>query len=336
MQKRLSYIGGANQQDRMVADKLQSLRKALLYSYQSATIVVRNTRDENGKPIEREFRALINPNKVTLDIDDKVISVPFEDIRLNAPKIGTTAQGLEPIGVKVGDVIEWKHKDKSTYWIIYDEYLQEIAYFRGQMRQCESDPLDINGVSYYYYLKGPDEKGINWQKSKRFIFNELNYTVEMYISKTTETTEFFHRFTKVNLPVKKPNGEIEFRPYEVQAVDDISSTGVLTVYLKEEYTNEWAPKEDIAPPEEPPIGDTETTGAQIIGPKEVYPYDIVNYSINNAVNGTWYLSNKHGIITNQDSTSATVEITTGRSGNISLIYKNDSEEIVYNISILSL
>lgn len=165
----------------MITDKLKSLKSALISSYQSGTIVVRNMRDEEGKIIDREFRALINPNKVTMELDDKILSIPFEDVRLNAPIIGSTSQGIEPIGVKVGDVIEWK--DTNTHWIIYDQYIQELAYFRGQMRQCETEPLDINGEKFYYYLKGPDEKGISWQGSKRFIFNELNYTVEMYISK---------------------------------------------------------------------------------------------------------------------------------------------------------
>jgi hypothetical protein len=55
------------------------------------------------------------------------------------------------------------------------------------MRQCEDEPLEIDGVKYWYYLKGPDEKGIDWQKSKNLIFNDLNYSLEIYISNTTET-----------------------------------------------------------------------------------------------------------------------------------------------------
>jgi hypothetical protein len=62
------------------------------------------------------------------------------------------------------------------------------------MRQCENEALEINGKSFWYYLKGPDEKGIDWQKTKHVIFNNLNYTIEIYISNTTETNEFFHRF----------------------------------------------------------------------------------------------------------------------------------------------
>ena len=102
----------------MIADKLRTLKSALLYSYQAATVVISNTTDENGDLINREFRALINPNKVTMELDDKILSIPFEDIRLNAPIDKKTSEGIESIGVKVGDVIYWK--DTGTYWIIYD------------------------------------------------------------------------------------------------------------------------------------------------------------------------------------------------------------------------
>lgn len=335
MKARIGYMGGANQQDRMVADKLRSLRNSLLYSYQAATIVVRNTQDENGNIEAREFRALINPNKLTMEIDDKILSVPFEDICLNAPRVGTTTEGMVPIGVKVGDIIEWK--DNGTHWIVYDQYLQETAYFRGQMRQCESEPVTIEGKQYFYYLKGPGEKGINWQKTKHFIFNELNYTVEMYISNTIETNQFFHRFAKLNLKVKKPNGEYEDRPFEVQAVDDLSTPGLLAVYLKEDYINEWAQNNDSIPPEETPEDAIDPSIAHIIGQDKVYPYDIITYTIANTSNGVWSLSNKRGVITEQSDTSVTVEITTGRSGDITLIYtKEDGVEIKKNISILSL
>ena len=323
MQKRIQYVGGVNQQDRMVADKLKSLRKALLYSYQAATVVVRNT-DE-----PREFRALINPNKVTMELDDKVLSIPFEDIRLNADRAGTTTEGLEPIGVKVGDIIEWKHKDNSTYWLVYDQYLQETAYFRGQMRQCEQDTIDVNGKPFHYYLKGPDEKGIAWQKSKYFIFNELNYTLELYISKTPETNEFFHRFQKL---------EVKGNSYEVQAVDRYSSDGILAIYLKEDYNNKWIEPEveEEIPEDTPEIPEAPVTDAYIEGPAQVYPYDFATYTIHNSANGAWKLSNKRAKILAYTATSVDIEITTGRSGDISLIYTVNGEDIIYNISILSL
>jgi hypothetical protein len=141
-----------------------------------------------------------------MESDDKMLSIPFKDICLNKarPEGATTSTGKEEIGVKCGDVIEWK--ENGTHWIIYSQYLQEIAYFRGLMRQCENEALEIDGHKFWYYLKGPDEKGIDWQKTKHFIFNELNYTVEIYISNTTVTNEFFHRFKNI---------EIKGRPFEV-------------------------------------------------------------------------------------------------------------------------
>ena len=65
---RVGYRGGSQQQDRMIDGKLTSLKRALLYSYQAATAVL-----EDG----REFRCLINPDKLKIDRDDKIISIPF-------------------------------------------------------------------------------------------------------------------------------------------------------------------------------------------------------------------------------------------------------------------
>ena len=332
LKKRIAYRGGARQVDRMIEEKRNSLSKALLYSYQSATAVLGDG---------REFRCLINPNKISMDFDDKMLSIPFEDICLNKerPEGATTTQGREPTGIKCGDTIEWK--ENGTHWLIYSQYLQEIAYFRGLMRQCENEPLLINGQSYWYYLKGPDDKGIDWNKSKHFIFNDLNYNVEIYISKTTETLEFFHRFKKCKLLGKN---------FEVQAVDSLSADNILTVYLKEDYTNIWEETQapEVIPPVEEPTLEAEPisvfarrtvqiTEASITGPKEVYPYDIAHYSISGANKGTWVLSNKRAKITQATDTTVTIEIISGKSGSVSLIYKqNGQDDIVYNIQIVSL
>ena len=55
MRKRLRYQGGERQVDRMNEDKLRSLKRALLYSYQSATAKLADG---------REFRCLINPDMI--------------------------------------------------------------------------------------------------------------------------------------------------------------------------------------------------------------------------------------------------------------------------------
>lgn len=303
LKNRIKFQGGASQKDRMIQDKINGLNKALLYSYQSATAVL-----EDG----REFRCLINPNKINMEIDDKMLSIQYEDVCLNK---GTSMK--EPVGVKCGSVIEWK--ENKTRWIVYSQYLQEVAYFRGLMRQCENEPLEIGGKKFWYYLKGPDEKSIEWQKTKHFIVNELNYSLEIYISNTTETKQFFQRFKKC---------KIKGRNFEVQTIDDLSTEGILTVYLKEDYNNEWEKAEDI-PPVAPSNG--------ITGPVEVYPYDTVKYSIKGVVGGTWALSNSRAKILQQDESSVTIEITTGKSGSFSLIYKADGmDDIVTNIKILSL
>ena len=335
LQKRLEYRGGARQVDRMVADKERSLNKALLYSYQSATVELVKTK--------QQFRCLINPNKISMEVDDKIISIPFEDICLNEekPEGAITSTGKQKIDLSVGDVVKWKGKteNRDTYWIIYSQYLQETAYFRGQMRQCEKEPIPINGTDYYFYLKGPDEKGIDWQKSKRFIFNDLNYSLEIYITKTIETNEFFQRFKKCKVLGKN---------WEVQAVDRYSTDGILIIYLKEDYENKWekmpsqTEENTIQLKQEMPSvfslrSERASVAPSIEGPSEVYPYDIVSYNILNLTGGQWLLSNKRARIKSFNDSSVEVEIITGRSGSVSLIYRVDGmDDIILNINILSL
>ena len=71
---RLKYMGGAKAEDRMINDKLRTLKKSLLYSYQAETAIL-----EDG----REFRCLINPDQLKNDYDNKIISIPFYDVCLN-------------------------------------------------------------------------------------------------------------------------------------------------------------------------------------------------------------------------------------------------------------
>ena len=66
---RLNYMGGKKADDRMTNDKLRTLKKALLYSYQAETAVLADG---------REFRCLINPDKLKNDYDNKIISIPFK------------------------------------------------------------------------------------------------------------------------------------------------------------------------------------------------------------------------------------------------------------------
>lgn len=318
MKARIKFQGGANQQDRMISDKLKSLKKALIYSYQSATVGLFNPITSE---YDREFRCLINPNKVNMEIDDKVISIPFEDVQLNAERAGTTTEGLVETGIKTGSVVHWK--ENNTYWLVYYQYLQERAYFRGMMRQCENDTLDINGVSHHYFLKGPDDQNLLWQKSSHFIFNDLNKNIEIYISKTREANEFFQRFTKL---------KIKGKSFKVEAVDRLSSEDILTVYLAEDFTDDW---NDSAPSE--PVAPIDPAEARIIGDYQVYPFDQKNYTVANLAGGSWRINNKQAVITTQSETSVDIDVVWGKSGEFELQYVIGGQiALTQPIEILSL
>ena len=294
---------GESQVDRMIKDKLWSFQGSLDRSYQSAVAVLYNS------DMPREFKCLINPNKISMEADDKMLSIPYIDTCLTTKKSEST-------NIQVGDIIEWK--ETKTFWLVYSQYLQERAYFRGLMRQCENDVIEISGKAYHYYLKGKDEKTIDWQKTKRFVLNDINYNIEIYLPKTDETLTL-KRFSKMKLKGK---------PFEVQAVDDITIDGLLVVYLKEDFTNSFEPVQE--PTVKPAV-------ANISGPTIVYPYDLVEYTIREAMGGQWYVSNKNAKIVYQDAEKVKLDIVTGKSGNVKLSYiAQNKEETTLDITISSL
>ena len=329
MKTRIAYAGGDKQQDRMIEDKLRSLKKALLYSYQAATAVL-----EDG----REFRCLINPDKLKTEYRDKIISIPFEDVCLNKPRVGKTTEGIEPIGMKVGDTFLWK--EDNTYWLVYLRYEEERAYFRAEIRNCDYE-IEINGKKYRGYLRGPDDEINIWRTKHNISWTDIDYMCLLYIVSNEDTREFFHRFQKVN---------IHGKPYEVQIVDSISNQDLLMIALKETFSNEFeatTQNEIIVDngevtnttddPVSDPIEDT-TEEPHILGPEMVFPYDRKKYTIENAEGGTWEIDNtKKAIITHQSQKAVTIDFITGRSGEVSLKYKRDGmDDIVFKITIESL
>ena len=110
MALRLRSAGGHSQQERMIHDKRETLNRVVHYSYQAARVVREDA--ENRQPV----RALINPNKLKQDYDDKILSVGYE------------------YNFKPGDVFEWL--GTQTHWLIYLQDLTELAYFRGDIRKC--------------------------------------------------------------------------------------------------------------------------------------------------------------------------------------------------------
>ena len=226
---RLHQDGGYFQQDRMIADKKKSLDKALLYSYQACTIkriactdnmdnstIYPNVNHLNNKEI---CRALINPDKNKMDYDDKIVSVPYED-------------NYHP-----GDVFEWV--GTNTYWMIYLQELEERAYFRGEIRKCshQINWEDENGKhSTYAAIRGPVETKINYIQKHEISVDTPNYSLDIYIPRNKETLSFFRRYQKFYLQSREEGGPTVC--WRVEAVDWISTPGILEVTAVEYYINE--------------------------------------------------------------------------------------------------
>ena len=314
LKKRIDYAGGANQEHRMNESKLRSLKKALLYSYQAQTAEL-----VDG----RQFRCLINHDKLKEDYDDKIISIPYKDICLNAgTRKGKRPEGEEEIGMKVGDTFTWV--ETNTRWIVIQEILEENAYFRGTIRKAE-DEIVINGKTYYGYL-GKWTKGELWHTKRTTSWSEMGYEVVLYITKDETTLNFFHRFQKLWISGKY---------WEVQFVNDLTSDTMLIVYLKETFINEFADAGPDNPIEDDDIPETPTSAIQ--GLDEVYPFDNVTYTIETEQEGHWSLSNTKARINRQSAQEVNITITSAKTGSIDLIYKIDGEEdIVKTITIKSL
>ena len=301
MRTRINYVGGKNQQGRMNCDKAATLRKALLYSYQAATAVLSDN---------REFRCLINPDKLKNDYDDKIISIAFEDICLNSEKIGKTNINRQTIGMKAGDVFEWK--ENNSYWIVYLQRLEETAYFRAEIRRCRYE-IDINGKKYKVYTRGPIEQTIDYYKVGSGVFNRMNYTLMLTITKDEYTDDFFHRFTKIKFLGKN---------YEVQAIDGISTEGIIDIYLKEYFSNSILDEIQEEEKDTPIIDPLLEGSPEILGDSEVYPYDVKEFTIKNLTDGQWAVNSNKVIILNKSESKVTIKITTGRSGKFILSYND--------------
>lgn len=320
MKFRLQYQGG-NQQERMNKDKLRSLKKALIYSYQAATAKLADG---------REFRCLINKNKLSLDLDDKIISIPYEDVCLNQDMIGTTTEGIQETGIKEGDVFEWK--ENGSHWIVFLKRLEETAYFRADIRRCRYEITLDNGNKYWGYIRGPVEQQILWSQTNGNYYNKLNYTLILYLPQTKEILEYFHRFNKVT---------VGNRPWEIQAIDDLSTPGLIQVHLKETYSNTI--KNNIEKAVEDSINVDivdEKEETYIHGPSEIYPYDSKVYELKNYQwkAGVWSVENESRSkmidLVNITSNSVTINVVTGRSGAFTLVYKVDGQVIaVLDITI---
>lgn len=206
-------FAGRGQQERMIADKFKTLLRVLKSSYQAADI------QKEGE--DRIIRVLINPNKTKFDYDDKILSAKFDS------------------GIKPGDIFQWL--GTNTYWIVYLQALDELAYFRSEIRRCcyHLRWRDDDGIIQETYAaeRGPVETKIDYIQKSGISVDNPNHSLHILMPKNKHTLAYFKRYAKFYVPdADMPEHDICWR---VEAFDSMSTPGILEITAVEYYANEF-------------------------------------------------------------------------------------------------
>lgn len=314
--RHLYAAGGFAQQDRMIKDKRRTLDRAVLYSYQGAKVrkyipdyldVMEGVRQD----IPKQNNALINPNKLKPDYDDKIISVGYE------------------FNLKAGDVFEWIGTD--TYWLIYLQDLTELAYFKGDIRKCsyKISWKDEDGNIKYTYaaVRGPVETKIEFIQKNGTSTDVPNYSLNMMIPKNKDTLAWCKRYNKFLL-----SDGLNTVSWRIEAVDSYSMENIIQFNAIEYYINK--DKDDIENElingleqeatmfklENPALVSRKIQGEGFIKPKKSYTY--THYKA-----GQWILDDKLPIDYEIDGSSITLKWTSSYSGQFDLQFKDNQDMI---------
>ena len=279
--QRLSAAGGRTQQERMIRDKRRSLDKAVLYSYQGAFVKkFFPAEEEVAEELRRQppVRALINPDKVKQNYDDKIISIGYEH------------------GFKPGDVFEWKNT--GSHWLIYLQDKTELAYFRGEIRRCRYiinfQDADGNQHMTYAAVQGPVETKINYIQKSGISVDRPNHSLNILLPASQYNLGYFNRYSKFYL------FEDEKRIcWRVEATDWISMPGILQINAVEYYVNEFEDDLEegvvgglVIKEENPNTSRIENliNGDTFIKPKGIYTYTYTGLTPN-----TWSIDSKYPV-----------------------------------------
>ena len=313
----LYSAGGFAQQDRMIKDKRRTLDKAVLYSYQGAKVRKYipdyiETMEGVRQDIPKHNNALINPNKLKPDYDDKIISVGYEF------NLGT------------GDVFEWIGTD--TYWLIYLQDLTELAYFKGDIRKCSYQIAwkdeDGNTKSTYAAVRGPVETKIEYIQKNGISTDIPNYSLNMMIPKNKDTLDWCKRYTKFLL-----SDGLNTVCWRIEAVDSYSMENIIQFNAVEYYINK--DKDDITEnlvnglvQEETTISKIEKSihGEGFIKPKKTYVYS--HYKA-----GEWIIDNKLPIDYEINDKEISIKWTSSYSGQFDLQFM-DNQGIIETKTIV--
>ena len=294
---RMKHQGGNLQQQRMIADKRRSLHRALRFSYQGADVRKIDSLDDDF------VRALINPNKLKQDYDDKIISIDYDD------------------NFKCGDVFEWG--GTNTHWLIYLQDLTELAYFRGDIRKCSHEIAweDEDGLhKTYAAIRGPVETKINYIQKHGISIDTPNYSLNFLMPTTKSAVKYFQRYNKFYL-----QGDKDYNIcWRVESADWLSMPGILEINAVEYYANETEDDLEqgvvgglIAEPMNPNTKFVEDT---IIGETFIKPKKFYEYTYKGNLEGIWSIEKGTPVELKQNGKTVTLKWFDTYSGQFDLYY----------------
>lgn len=300
MRARLNVLGGVTQQNRMIKDKRDTLDRIVLYSYQGAK--VRKLGSETADP------ALINPNQVKQDYDDKIISIGYE------------------YGYTPGTIFDWVNT--GTKWLIYLQDLTELAYFKGDIRKCsyEISWRDANGdiKTTFAAIRGPKETSIDTSIKEGVSYDFPNHSLNILLPKNEDTLAQFTRYSEFYLkPLTGENSSICWR---IEATDTLSMPGIIEVNAVEYYANEHEDNVeqgivgDLIVEEIPEPSDVEIEGEIFIKPKKTYTYTC-------ASGGEWSYDSRLPIESTVQGNTLTLKWTTTYTGQF-VLHCGDKEKTI--------
>ena len=319
----LRKIGGYRQQDRMITDRRKSLDRAVKYSYQGAfvTKIVETAETTDTMTVVGDtasptsVRALINPNRLKPDYDDKIISIGYEH------------------QFKPGDVFKWDNT--GTYWLIYLQDLTELAYFRGDIRKCryQISFKDETGATKTVYaaVRGPVETKLDSSQKEGITVDSPNFSLNILMPKTADTLKAFQRYNKFFL---KTVGDSETFVWRVEATDSISTPGILEINAAEYYINK--DEDDVSNSlvgglvVEPIDPNTEEANEAIVGETFIKPKKEYTYTFSGALISDWTIVAQTNVISSEEVDEHTIKIkwNSSYSGQFELKYGSYSKTIV--------
>ena len=256
--KRAQAADNDRQHNRMILDKKRSMHRALLYSYQAAW--VKKDNDENADYV----RALMNPDKVKFDYDEKIISIDWE-------------HNFVP-----GTTFEWG-RGTNSHWIILKPEDTELAYLRANCRRCKYlvaiDPETHQEVGQWAAIRGPVETKINTIQKAGIVADVPNLSLDIYMADTEVNRRIFERYKRF---------EFDGRYWKVQAPDFISTPGVFEIVALEDYE---CHSDELFLTTEETEEPVPSNVNEILGEKEIVPLEPHLYSYKFVdTDAEWYIT----------------------------------------------